>query len=59
MGNDAAKPLGVAKIVTLGQDKVLIVEVNSDAAEGEYVIDSIKANPVGPAGAGDCGVQFN
>ena len=53
--------LGTAKVVKLGEDTVLIVEVTNagEVAEGEYVIKAIKASPKGPGGAGDCVIQIN
>jgi hypothetical protein len=51
---------GVAKIVKLGTETLLVVEVQNGAqvAEGQWVITAITANPSGPAGAGDCGIQI-
>jgi hypothetical protein len=51
MVDSVIAPTGVAKVVQLGSDKVLIIEIKSDAPEGEYVIKSIEANPNAPSGA--------
>ena len=52
---------GVAKIVKLGGETLLVIEVrNGNAvAEGEYDIKAIKSAPTGPGGAGDCVVAMN
>jgi hypothetical protein len=44
--------VGVTKIVKLGSDTLLIVDVNpaQDIAEGEYTIESIKVVPKAKAG---------
>lgn len=57
MAANPVETVGVAKVVQLGADKVLIVELKSDAPEGEYVIKAIEAIPTGPGGAGICGIR--
>jgi hypothetical protein len=55
------KPIGVAKVVKLGKETLLVATVTAETAvpEGEYVITVITANPSGtPSGAG-CGIQVN
>lgn len=50
--------LGVARVIKLGGDTILVAQVNIDAPDGEYIIDLIKTTFVGPAGAGECTVAI-
>ncbi|MBY4616151.1 hypothetical protein [Rhizobium redzepovicii] len=53
--------VGDAKIVKLGKDTVLVIEVKNgeQVAEGAYTIKAINVASSGVGGAGDCVVQFN
>lgn len=56
----ASNPVGVAKIVKLGEDTILVIELTEaeDLAEGEVKIEAITALLTGPSGATVCGVQI-
>ena len=52
---------GVAKIVKLGAETLLVIEVqNGDqVAEGQYDIKAITASQAGPSGADTCIIQIS
>ncbi|HHQ4051908.1 TPA: hypothetical protein ACSP0P_002699 [Citrobacter freundii] len=59
MGDENLNVIGEAKVIQLGSQKMLVVEIENDAPEGEYKIQIIKGNPTGPTGAGlGCVIRF-
>lgn len=48
---DNVDVIGAAKVIQLGKQKMLVIEVANDAPEGDYTIKNIDATVSGPTGA--------